>query len=105
MTYQIQVVTSPFSGPIPERLWETVSSCTGEFSALREAISKSDWYAPSGSGSWSGHVRIMDENGTIYTRNVDRCYNPSTVTPHAWCGWCLGTDQSYLRAVDVIDIY
>jgi len=96
MTYHVQIVTSAFSGPIPERLWETVSSWHGQFSALSAAKSQEDWYSPPGSGSWSGHVRIIDENGSVYVRNYLRCDNPSTTTTHAWCNWCIGTDQPYL---------
>jgi len=96
MTYHVQIVPSAFSGPIPEKLWKTVSTCKGQFSALREATVHRDWYSPPGSGSWSGHVRIIDDNGLVYDRNEERCYDAG-VTVHAWCGGCLGTDQAYLK--------
>ena len=97
MAYHVQIVSSAFSEPIPEKLWKTVSSWNGQFSALSAAKSQEDWYSPPGSGSWSGHVRIIDENGSEYVRNHDRCHSPLTTTNHAWCGWCLGTDEPYLK--------
>lgn len=55
--YEIQVVSSAFSGRIPEHLWRTVGRASTQTGAYRRYAKEWAWYHPQ-QNAWSGHVRI-----------------------------------------------
>ena len=56
--YEIQVVSSAFSGRIPTHLWKTVGRASTQTGAYRRYAREWRWYHPQ-QNAWSGHVRIL----------------------------------------------
>ena len=81
MMYHIQTVSRAYADGVPEGEWRTVHRTTSELGAIRRYVRECRWYYHK--NSWSGHVRIVGDDGMLYETDSDEPH-PRTLHPGAY---------------------
>ena len=80
-TYHVQSVSRPYADAVPEDAWTTKLRTRDKTRAIRMYRKLRGWYNPTRS-NWSGHVRIVGDDGLEYEEYFDDSGSSAATRAH-----------------------
>ncbi len=71
-TYTVQRADQAYAVAVPERAWETVHVTDSARGAALRLLKLRRWYVHDQGRGWSGHARIVGDDGLVYDLSQER---------------------------------